>query len=239
MRTAILSDIHGNLEALEAVLAECRAVDIDDFICLGDVVGYGANPNKCVERVQGLTDCVICGNHDHAAVGLADLDFFNSYARDAALWTAKQLSKENADYLRNLPLSIESEEAIFVHSTPHQPEAWEYVFNSEDAEDCLAQTDRMLCFVGHSHVAFIWKATGNSGEMVRSAFIAEASRFVINVGSVGQPRDHDPRAAFSVWDRSAKKIQINRTEYDISSAQSGILAAGLPSFLAERLALGR
>lgn len=239
MRTAVLSDIHGNLEALEAVLAACRASGMDDYVCLGDLVGYGANPNECVERIRALTDRTVAGNHDHAAVGMTDLDAFNPLARAAAVWTAGQLTPENADYLRERPLVLSTEEALFVHATPHEPEAWRYVFDAYDAEACFAQTDRRLCFLGHSHVAFICVARGHSREMAASSPISEGRRYVINAGSVGQPRDFDPRAAFALWDQDRREVQIVRVAYDIAGAQARIVAAGLPPSLAERLALGR
>jgi predicted phosphodiesterase len=239
MRTAVLSDIHGNLEALEAVLAACRASGVDDYVCLGDLVGYGASPNECVERVRALTDRVVAGNHDRAALGLPDLEAFNPLARAAAVWTAGQLTPEHADYLRGRPLVLSTEEALFVHATPHEPEAWHYVFDAYDAEACFAQMDRRLCFLGHSHVAFICVAVGHSREMVASSPISKGRRYVINAGSVGQPRDLDPRAAFALWDQDRREVQVVRVAYDIAGAQARILAAGLPPSLAERLALGR
>lgn len=239
MRTAVLSDIHGNLEALEAVLTACRASGVDNYICLGDVVGYGASPNECVERVRTLTGRVVAGNHDHAAVGLTDLAFFNPLARAAAVWTARQLTGENADYLRGRPMALEAGDALCVHATPYEPGAWHYVFDEEDAEACLAQTDRQVCFVGHSHVAFIYAARGRDRRSGMSSSIADRFRYVINAGSVGQPRDFDPRAAFALWDRALRKVRIVRVDYDIAGAQARIAAAGLPPALAERLALGR
>lgn len=239
MRTAVLSDIHGNLEALEAVLGACRASGVDDYICLGDVVGYGASPNECVEQVRALTDRVVAGNHDHAAVGLTDLNAFNSLARTAAVWTAGQLTGENAEYLRERPMILETADAVFVHATPYEPGAWHYVFGVDDAEACFAQTDRQICFLGHSHVAFICVARGQGQEMAVASPISDGCRYVVNAGSVGQPRDFDPRAAFALWDRSHREIRVVRVDYDIAGAQRRIVAAGLPPSLAERLAFGR
>ncbi|MSS71053.1 MAG: metallophosphoesterase [Candidatus Latescibacteria bacterium] len=239
MRTAVLSDIHGNLQALQAVLAFCDASGVDDYICLGDVVGYGAGPNACVERVRTLTDCTVAGNHDYAAVGLADLNTFNPLARAAAVWTAGQLTGQNAEYLRERPMVLETADAVFVHAAPYEPEAWHYVFDADDTEVCFAQTDRTFCFLGHSHVAFICVARGQGREMAASSLISDGCRYVINVGSVGQPRDFDPRAAFALWDRSRGEIGIVRVDYDIAGAQRRIVAAGLPPSLAERLAVGR
>jgi predicted phosphodiesterase len=239
MRTAVLSDIHGNLQALQAVLDFCEASGVDDYICLGDVVGYGADPNACVERVRALTDRAVAGNHDHAAVGLTDLNTFNPLARAAAVWTAGQLTRQNAEYLRARPLVLETADTVFVHAAPYEPEAWHYVFDADDAEVCFAQTDRTFCFLGHSHVAFICVARGRSREMAASVPTADGCRYLINAGSVGQPRDFDPRAAFALWDLSRKEIQIVRVDYDIAGAQRRIVAAGLPPSLAERLAVGR
>jgi diadenosine tetraphosphatase ApaH/serine/threonine PP2A family protein phosphatase len=239
MRTAILSDIHGNLEALEAVLESCRTSGVEDYVCLGDLVGYGASPNACVERVRALADRVVAGNHDHAAVGLTDLGFFNPIARAAAAWTARQLTPENASYLRGRPMTLKTEEAVYVHATPGGPGEWNYVFDAGDAETCLAQTDRQLCFVGHSHVAFVCVARGSSRATVPASPVEPGARYVVNVGSVGQPRDLDPRAAFALWDRSSREIRIVRVEYDIAGARARILEAGLPYLLAERLTFGR
>lgn len=239
MRTAILSDIHGNLEALEAVLTACQAVDVDDYVCLGDIVGYGASPNACVERIRALTDRVIAGNHDHAAVGLADLENFNPLARTAAVWTAEELTRENADYLRTRPMTVEAGDTICVHATPYEPEAWHYVFDAQDAEACFRLTDWRLCFLGHSHVAFICIAKGRRRETGSAATFSDGCRYVINAGSVGQPRDLDPRAAFALWDRPGEEVRIVRVGYDIVGAQTRMLNAGLPPLLAERLAAGR
>lgn len=239
MRTAILSDIHGNLEALEAVLEECRGLGVRDYICLGDIVGYGASPNACVDRIRGLADRVVAGNHDLASVGLADLSFFSPVARTAAVWTARELSRRNSRYLRSLPLTVDVEDAICVHATPHEPQEWNYVYDARDAVACFAQDGWKACFLGHSHVAFICVLRNHRLETVSTAEFSDGCRYVVNVGSVGQPRDRDPRASFAVWDRASSETRVVRAAYDIPGAQARILDAGLPAFLADRLTEGR
>ena len=208
-------------------------------MCLGDLVGYGASPNECVEQVRALTDRVVVGNHDMAAVGMEDLRLFNSYARAAAIWTAAELTEENAGYLRTRPMTIQAWDAIFVHATPYDPGAWHYVYDSESAEGCFAHTDQPLCFLGHSHVPFVYIAKGRKREIAMALSLSDGCRYVVNVGSVGQPRDKDSRAAFAIWDRSEARIEIVRVDYEVEAAQRKIVDAGLPPFLAERLASGR
>jgi len=242
MRFAVLSDIHANLEALDAV---CRAGDeqrVQAWICLGDIVGYGADPRACLHRVRLLTDQVVLGNHDAAAAGLTDLAYFNEYARAAARWTADQLTPDERQYLTDLPLTREDGEAFYVHAEPCQPQAWGYVMSGGDALEVLAAIDRCLCFIGHSHQPFI--CAERQGELqvldpgARTVEIQESVGYLVNVGSVGQPRDGDPRACFAVWDDERRTLEFARPAYDIAAAQSKIIARGLPPFLAKRLAFG-
>ncbi len=240
MRFGIISDIHGNLEALYTVLECLEREGVDQYVCLGDIVGYGANPNECMGVITSLTDKVVVGNHDHAAVGLVDLRYFNPYAREAAIWTAGVLTQENRDYLRGLPLTISEDDILFVHSTPSRPEKWRYLFLDDDVELQMRHYEEKLCFVGHSHqpLAFI-----KVGDKIPEASRLPVSlknnlRYVINVGSVGQPRDYDPRAAYVIADLESETIELKRVPYDVETAQAKIIRAGLPSFLAERLSIG-
>jgi diadenosine tetraphosphatase ApaH/serine/threonine PP2A family protein phosphatase len=243
MRTAILSDIHANLEALQAVCGVAGQHCIDRWICLGDIVGYGADPKACLEQVRRLTDQTLLGNHDAAAVGLVDLDYFNQHARQAAIWTADQLAPSERDYLAALPLTRSFGDALFVHAEPRCPGHWKYVWSRADAMDALNATDARFCFVGHSHHPFACIQDRNQVEMAgipaEAIAIEKDRRYLINVGSVGQPRDGDSRSCFLIWDDESQTLEFVRVAYDIGAAQRKILAAGLPPALALRLGSGR
>ena len=244
MRTAILSDIHGNRQALEAACARARQLGVDAWICLGDIVGYGASPNFCIQTVRRLTDQVVLGNHDAAAVGRLDPSYFNDYARQAALWTAAQLSAEENAYLSGLPLTLGSGDALYVHAEPTQPEQWLYVHSRYEILDVLNNINHRFCFIGHTHVPFICARKQGALQMIdphHTTAIEPDRSYLINVGSVGQPRDGDPRACFLLWDQSAATftLELIRTDYDIAAAQDAILAAHLPHFLAQRLSIGQ
>ena len=246
MRAAVISDIHANLEALESVCRAAEQRDVENWVCLGDIVGYGADPGLCLQRLQELTDQVVLGNHDAAAVGLLDLSHFNPYARRAALWTADQLTQAQRDSVTALPLTRESGEALFVHAEPRDPAAWNYVFSSADAAAAMAATRARCCFIGHSHQPFVCCLPAGQDDRVRwnpvqtgRVDLHEDDRFLVNVGSVGQPRDGDPRACFAIWDDRENTVEFVRVAYDLAAARGKILAAGLPAYLADRLSAGR
>lgn len=239
MRVAIFSDVHGNLEALEAVLAACDDAGVSRLLCLGDTVGYGADPEACLDRVRGRVETMVAGNHDCAAAGLEDTRYFNTAARRAIEWTSTQLSAGSIAALRDCPLTAEASGALLVHASPEAPQDWHYLFSTWDGREALASTDAGLTFVGHSHVAFV----SSESDAVRvtvegEATLADDDRYLVNVGSVGQPRDNDPRAAFAVWDQDAATIRLCRVPYDIPTAQEKIRRAGLPAILSDRLAYG-
>jgi diadenosine tetraphosphatase ApaH/serine/threonine PP2A family protein phosphatase len=240
MRYAVLSDIHANLEALRAVLAHCRA-DVDAVLCLGDIVGYGADPEACVEIVAERAASLVAGNHEHAVVGLLSLDWFNRMARAAAEWTVGRLDTDHRAYLGALPLAVQIGEATLVHASPAQPDEWDYLVTAEDGFEVFAAFDTRVCFVGHSHRPAYW-ALGSSGPEYRPGpgdlRLDDGRRYIVNVGSVGQPRDRDPRACYAIWDREARRVTIQRVPYDSGEARRKIITAGLPGFLADRLAHG-
>jgi diadenosine tetraphosphatase ApaH/serine/threonine PP2A family protein phosphatase len=248
MRYGIISDIHANLEALEAQLTSLGELGAERFICLGDVVGYGASPNECVERVRAISEEVLAGNHDHAAVDLCGIDSFNPYARAAVIWTRRMLTPENMAYLRDRPFThVFGSGLLAVHASPCSPPAWDYILGVEDARlqfDCFAERG---CFVGHSHLPFVAVKDAGGGVELRGfrgpLELAASQRFIVNVGSVGQPRDGDRRAsACLVDDRGPEDgilLTLVRGEYDIAAAQEKIIVAGLPAVLAHRLAGGR
>ena len=240
MRYAILSDIHGNLEALEAVLADA-APRADGVLCLGDVVGYGADPAACVERIAERAEAVVAGNHEHGVIGLLDLGWFNEWARAAAEWTRAQLDDDQCAWLGARPLVHVLEDATLVHASPARPEDWDYLISAEDGYEAFPAFATRVCFVGHSHRPGTW-SLGSSGPAhepnATETTFERGRRYLVNVGSVGQPRDRDPRAAYALWDTDVQRVTIRRVSYDLAGARRKILAAGLPTFLADRLLRG-
>ena len=242
MRLAIVSDIHANLEALQTALEIIKNQRIDQIICLGDVVGYGANPNECLTLIQREAAVTLLGNHDQACIDASAMSSFNPFARVAAQWTFNQLREDNKDYLRNLPYTWESEGLFFVHASPYEPEEWHYIITDADARDNFDHFSQKICFVGHSHVAEIFSAPMRpSGpvEVLEDAALEKGRKYIINVGSVGQPRDGDWRSGFGIFDTKDWSYEQIRAEYDVQQASQKILAAGLPRMLAERILTGK
>jgi diadenosine tetraphosphatase ApaH/serine/threonine PP2A family protein phosphatase len=240
MTTAYISDIHGNLEALEAVLAEIQRRRPDRVICLGDIVGYGASPNECLNRVREKCSLVLLGNHDAAASGGPEAARFNIYARVAAEWTSKTLTRDNREYLQRLPLTSSQGSVYLVHASPACPRDWEYLLDRFDAEPQFHYFQEAVCFIGHTHQPAIYMADpgGCKSLPLSTSSLDSNRRYIVNVGSVGQPRDHDPRACFVLHDESAGGIEYVRITYDVETAQNKIRAAQLPEVLAARLATG-
>jgi len=242
VRYGILSDVHGNLPALERTLKRCAEINLDDIVFLGDAVGYGASPNQCVSLIRKEASTLIAGNHDWGAVGTTILDNFNLYAREALVWTARTLTLENQNYLKGRALTEEREGFLLVHASPYQPQKWPYIFKLQEASLVFSTFHQRICFIGHSHLPgiFILKSDASiSFQRLESLTLDNDSRYIINVGSVGQPRDGDPRASFGVLDTETGEYSLQRVAYDLREAQTRILSMGLPRFLAERLALGR
>jgi diadenosine tetraphosphatase ApaH/serine/threonine PP2A family protein phosphatase len=239
MRHAVVSDIHANLEALTAVLADCRG-RVDAIVCLGDVVGYGADPRPCLELVGERAAPFVAGNHEHGVTGFLELDWFNDAARAAVEWTADRLDASHRDFLRSLPLMTSVGEATVVHASPSRPSEWEYLLTDQDRSDAFAAFDTRLCFVGHSHRPGVW-SLGSPGPWTAGAtdvVLEHGRRYIVNVGSVGQPRDRDPRACYAIWDQEGRRVTFRRVSYDIVESRRKILAAGLPRILADRLTHG-
>jgi diadenosine tetraphosphatase ApaH/serine/threonine PP2A family protein phosphatase len=261
MKYAILSDIHANLEAFTVVLEKCKELGVEKYICLGDIIGYNANPSQCIDMIRKL-DVVgfVKGNHDEYVSNNDDeMTGFNQHAKAAVLWTKAQLTEEQLQFLSALPYKnvVKGVGITIVHATLDSPESWGYIFDIHQAKDNFNYQFTPLCFCGHSHVpiafakkSFVagalavdeimeWKGDNNqetsSDPVIK---IEKGWKYLINVGSIGQPRNKDPRASFAVYDANANTITRIRLKYDIASAQKGILAAGLPERLAQRLERG-
>ena len=240
MRYAIISDIHGNLEALEAVLADIEAAGADRRLCLGDIVGYGARPVECAARIKAEGIEAVVGNHDSAALGDTPLDYFNPYAKEAVLWTARRIDEETRSFLGALPLTRVIGDFTLVHASLDRPADWGYIMDGESARRCFERMNTDICFIGHSHAPLVFaeRETVEWREAVDTP-IEEGVRYIVNAGSVGQPRDGDPRACYVIYDSAARTVFFRRVRYDVTAAQKKIIAAGLPAFLALRLGMGR
>lgn len=227
------------------MLADAASEGALSILCLGDLVGYGADPVACVERVGERASAMVAGNHEHGALGLLDLRWFNSMARAAAHWTGDQLDQEHRDYLAGLPLIRSIEDATLVHASPRNPEEWDYLLSEEDGLGVFGAFATRICFIGHSHIPGVW-SVGSGGpdhddrldRPEAQVRLDDGRRYLVNVGSVGQPRDRDPRACYAIWDQQARTVTVRRVPYDHVAAARKILAAGLPRKLAERLAHG-
>ncbi len=241
MRIGIFSDVHGNIEALEVVLQALRYENIDRMICLGDLVGYGPSPNQCVERVIKEVDRIVAGNHDYAAVDQISTDNFNEYARKAIDWTHEVLTSTSIQVLSQLPLISIEEEVTYVHATPEEPADWHYIFTNDHARRSFNAMTTSICFVGHSHTpaAFIRNEKGDiSIYDPTEVSIEEGKKYIINEGSVGQPRDGDPRACYGVLDTEEKRFRLKRLPYPVDRVQEKMWKEHLPSYLIHRLSVG-
>jgi diadenosine tetraphosphatase ApaH/serine/threonine PP2A family protein phosphatase len=240
MRTAIFGDIHANLEAFEAVLADAEAQGVTNHVCLGDVVGYNADPAACLEKVRAMGCPTVKGNHDEDASENHSLDTMNPDAAFALEWTREQLDEDQRLWLKKLRMVRQVNDFTIVHSTLDQPLHWNYVTNRFDAMSNFSFQFTQLCFHGHTHVPKVYINDGRVREVpAESVELEPSSKYFINVGSVGQPRDGDPRPCYAIYDHENKVIVFRRVEYDIAKTQEKIRAAGLPEMLAERLEEGR
>ncbi len=240
MRYAIFGDIHANLEALQAVLNDAEAQKVTDYVCLGDVVGYNANPHECVQLIRDLDCPVVKGNHDEMASLEDDLTGFNPLAEEAINWTRQQLRAEDKQWLRELKMTRLVKGFTIVHATLDTPHKWGYVFNQLDAAASFNYQHTEVCFYGHTHAprAYIRDASVKT-VVLDKLQIEPGKKYFVNVGSVGQPRDGDWHAAYCIYTPERNLIELRRLEYDIWTAQDKIVEAGLPQRLADRLALGK
>jgi predicted phosphodiesterase len=240
MRFAIFSDIHANLEALQAVLTDAEANQCTHYVCLGDIVGYNANPHECLQIVRNLDCPVVKGNHDEQASMTDDLAGFNPLAEEAINWTRRHLTEEDKQYLRDLRFSRQVRDFTIVHATLDTPQKWGYVFNILDASASFNYQFTALCFYGHTHAprAYVRDTSVHSVNFDKVT-IEPGKKYFLNVGSVGQPRDGDWHASYAIYHVDKQYVELRRIEYDIYTAQDKIIAAGLPQRLADRLALGK
>lgn len=237
---AIFADIHGNLEALKKVLKELKNEKVEKYIFLGDIVGYGANPRECIDLIRKLEAIVIAGNHDWAAVEKFDINYFNPVAKEAILWTKKILTNDDKDYLASLKLTFEEDNFTAVHGSLDKPEYFRYIVDLYDAKSSLKLLKKDILFIGHSHVPFISSMKNLNMELLKefSINLKTRQKYLVNVGSVGQPRDNNPKACYAIYDSKLNSIEIKRASYNIKKAQEKIINAGLPKTLAERLSFG-
>lgn len=241
MRYGIFSDIHSNLEALKAVIDAYQTEHIDRYLCIGDIVGYAANPLECIQLIKGLSAGIVAGNHDWGSSGKFDLEYFNPSAKEALVWTSGVLSVAEKDFLCSLPLTYQEENFILAHGSLDNPQAFYYLNNHEAASAAFAVLKKQVCFIGHTHRPGVF-VESDDNLFYKALGILELEgrkRYIVNVGSVGQPRDRDPRAGYVIYDTDKETIELKRIAYNISVVQDKILNAGLPDFFASRLVEGK
>jgi diadenosine tetraphosphatase ApaH/serine/threonine PP2A family protein phosphatase len=245
MRIGIFSDVHANLEALQAVLSAYQKAQIDRYICLGDIVGYGANPNECCQIVRDLTDLVVLGNHDAACSGRMSTEWFNSAARAAVEKHQHMLDAAHMNWLAQLPYRIEFDDMLLCHGSPYQEEKFPYILDETDVEAIIRHLSirQPLIFVGHTHqgTAFVFRqrpALRIWEDTRQTIQISPDNQYLLNVGSVGQPRDGDWRPSYAILDTETRIFELRRTEYDVDTASAKIARLGFPVMLSERLFLG-
>ena len=246
MRIGIFSDVHSNLVALKAVLDAYKAQDIDDYVCLGDVVGYGANPDECTDIVRTLVSVCIMGNHDAAVAGEMDYTYYYDAARDALDYHSALVSAENRRWLAGLPYIVERDDICFSHGSPLDPQKFDYVFNDEQARTLLPGFEELkrVTFIGHSHLTRAFAINPEEVSPIRDVSgptirLEEGWKYIITVGSVGQPRDNDARACATVFDTDTNTVEYLRTDYDVAESARRILkAAPLAADFGKRLFLG-
>ena len=242
MKIAIVSDIHSNLEALQAVDSTMADLGVDVVYFVGDAVGYGPDPALCSAWVQERSQLSVMGNHDYAALGLMETESFNPNAKKAIKWNSDQMGRQAKDFLAALPMTAEKDGVTLVHANPREPEGWNYIFSLWDAEINFEHFKGNFCFVGHSHqpVAVGMDPAGQVSVQPGDKFrVVDGARYLVNIGSVGQPRDGNPDACFGILDTDENLFSFIRVPYDFSITQKKMLEAGLPEPLADRLAEGR
>ena len=232
MRIAIISDIHSNIEALTKSMELIDMLSVQEIVCLGDIIGYGANPNECVELVRQRCSTVIKGNHEDAVENISLTDHFTDNARAAIFWTRKQLTEKNVEYLHALPLSHTADGILFVHASPCHPADWNYIFDEHEACEAFRCYSEGICCIGHTHIPVIFSSRG------RVQRITQEEQAIINVGSIGQPRDRNTDLSFGILDTDQWTYENVRSPYDMETAARKILNTALPQRLGLRLFMG-
>lgn len=246
MRVAFISDIHGNLEALASVMLDIRGKRVDKIVCLGDVIGYGVNPNECIAMVEAECAYSIIGNHEAAVFDMLISNDFNDLAKYAIEWTREHLSYKSVNFINSLTMVKEDGEFTSTHSTPYEPHLWYYISSIEDAVFNFNFFNTKFCLIGHTHVSGIIVMDENDTEVTVLQPVSfnyerdfgRDAKFIINVGSVGQPRDRNPKACYVIIDTDRKHISFERVPYDVVSYQKKMRIAGMPEFLIQRVADG-
>jgi diadenosine tetraphosphatase ApaH/serine/threonine PP2A family protein phosphatase len=237
---AVIGDIHSNLEALDAVLQDAKECGVTSYVCVGDVVGYNANPSECLQKIKDLGCIVVRGNHDHYCAHDECLDDFHPLAARVVDWTRRQLSKEQLAFLKGLNFVRTVDGFTIVHSTLDMPDKWGYVFDTLEADANFNYQTTTVCFHGHTHVPVVYdKQIRVNCDNYEKVKVVVGKKYFVNVGSVGQPRDGDPRASYVVYDMKNREIELRRLKYDIGKAQEKIRKVGLPERCAARLEIGR
>lgn len=246
MKIAIISDIHGNLEALSSVIIDIKSNNIDKVICLGDVVGYGPNPNECIDVVKAECEYCLIGNHEAAVFDTFVAREFNDLAKSAIEWTRENLSDKSVDYIKSLSMTKTDDDLTLAHSTPYEPYLWYYISSIEDAIFNFSFFSTKFCLIGHTHVPGViaMRETDSSISVLQpmnfnyKKDFNEDTRFIVNVGSVGQPRDKNPKACYVIIDTDEKTVSFQRVPYDIVLYQKKMRIVGMPEFLTQRVAEG-
>ena len=242
MRYIVFSDLHSNLEALNQFEKEISSIPFDRLVCLGDIVGYGADPNLCVDWVRKNADFTLAGNHDLAVVKKTHIAYFNAYAIEACKWTQKILTAENKAFLESLEMDRKENDAYWVHASPYQPARWHYIVSKKSAEKHFWSFEASVCFVGHSHKPIILeqKPKGEINDYVADLWdIEPRNRYIFNGGSLGQPRDGNTKPMYIIYDSDERTVEFKRFNYDFSQTQNKIIENGIPAYLADRLSRGK
>ena len=242
MKLALISDIHGNLEALTAVLEDIGRQSVDHVHCLGDVIGYGSDPVACLNLVNKNCSIKLMGNHEYVVLGLESMEYYTYVAQTAAEWTRQQLSDYELSFLRDFEMERTLDNLHLVHASPFEPNQWHYILSPEEAAWAFEHLKGNICFHGHSHIPLVFSEAPDSTPRQKTghSFLpSRENRYLINIGSVGQPRDNDPRACYVTFDTLEYAVSYHRVEYDVKTTQHKMAQAQLPEMLISRLSFGR
>jgi predicted phosphodiesterase len=242
MRYGFFSDVHANLEALKACVLDFRSEKIDKLFFLGDAVGYGPNPDECVKLIDKISEVGLMGNHDYAALGLMETEYFNQYAAQSVGWTKDSLSQKSIEIMTDFELTHQVDDILMVHSSPKDPENWHYILDMDDAEENFNYFQQKICLVGHTHRPYIVYKSGTENAVLSrqtGEVLQDDCRYLVNIGSVGQPRDGDPRSCYMIFDTETSSLSLKRVQYNVRNTQNDMAKVGLPEYLIERLTTGR